>query len=132
MIRDDGPGLLFLPVKLMKDAKHPVGTECMPLNKARVVHYASDQAVKQGKAVTVLTYLHGVREAENALPEILEFGDVDLIELTSLKPLDLDTIETSLKRTHKLAILDESTLSGGGGAAAPPSPHWSPSASSIH
>ncbi|KAH8052350.1 pyruvate dehydrogenase [Aureococcus anophagefferens] len=37
MIRDDGPGILFTPVKLMKDAKVPcdVGT-CMPLNKALV------------------------------------------------------------------------------------------------
>ena len=43
-------------------------------------------------------------------------GDVDLIELRSLKPLDVETIRTSLKRTHKLAILDESTYSGGVGA----------------
>jgi pyruvate/2-oxoglutarate/acetoin dehydrogenase E1 component len=41
---------------------------------------------------------------------------MDLIELRSLKPLDLETIEQSLKRTHKLIILDESTLSGGVGA----------------
>jgi pyruvate/2-oxoglutarate/acetoin dehydrogenase E1 component len=41
---------------------------------------------------------------------------VDLIELTCLKPFDKATIETSLKRTHKLAILDESTRSGGVGA----------------
>jgi len=42
--------------------------------------------------------------------------DVDLIELRCLKPLDLDTIRTSLERTHKCAILDESTNSGGVGA----------------
>ena len=42
--------------------------------------------------------------------------DIDLIELRSLKPLDVESIRTSLKRTHKLAILDESTLSGGVGA----------------
>lgn len=42
--------------------------------------------------------------------------DIDLIELRSLKPLDIDTIATSLKRTHKCAILDESTNSGGVGA----------------
>ena len=42
--------------------------------------------------------------------------DIDLIELTTLKPLDMETIRTSLARTHKVAILDESTLSGCVGA----------------
>merc|ERR1719331_1126632 len=118
MIRDDGPGMLFTPVKLMKDEKVPVdvGT-CLPLNKAHLMSRASDQSVSSSKAVTVLTYLHGVREAVNSIQEIQAAGhDIDLIELRSLKPLDLDTIRESLSRTHKLVILDESTQSGGVGA----------------
>lgn len=120
MIRDDGPGILFLPVKMMKEVKGSVdlGT-CMPLNKAAVLHKASDESVAKGKAVTVLTYLHGVKESQIALEEIRKAdpeADIDLIELRTLKPLDLDTIRTSLARTHKAAILDESTLSGGVGA----------------
>ena len=120
MIRDNGPGILFLPVKMMKESKGTLALgECMPLNKAAVLHKASDESVKKGKAVTVLTYLHGVKEAQISLKEIQERNegcDIDLIELRSLKPLDLDTIRESLKRTHKVAILDESTLSGGVGA----------------
>ncbi|CAH0376919.1 unnamed protein product [Pelagomonas calceolata] len=119
MIRDDGPGMLFTPVKLMKDEKVPVdvGT-CLPLNKAHLMSKASDASVSSSKAVTVLTYLHGVREAVNAIAEIQGNGhDIDLIELRSLKPLDLDTIRESLSRTHKLCILDESTQSGGVGAS---------------
>jgi pyruvate/2-oxoglutarate/acetoin dehydrogenase E1 component len=119
MIRDDGPGMLFTPVKLMKDEKVPVdvGT-CLPLNKAHLMAKASDQSVSSSKAVTVLTYLHGVREAVNSIQEIQAAGhDIDLIELRSLKPLDLDTIRESLARTHKLVILDESTQSGGVGAS---------------
>jgi TPP-dependent pyruvate/acetoin dehydrogenase alpha subunit/pyruvate/2-oxoglutarate/acetoin dehydrogenase E1 component len=119
MIRDDGPGMLFTPVKLMKDEKVPVdvGT-CVPLNKAHLMAKASDQSVSSSKAVTVLTYLHGVREAVNSIQEIQAAGhDIDLIELRSLKPLDLDTIRESLARTHKLVILDESTQSGGVGAS---------------
>ena len=119
MIRDDGPGMLFTPVKLMKDEKVPVdvGT-CLSLNKAHLMSKASDASVSSSKAVTVLTYLHGVREAVNAIPEIQAAGhDIDLIELRSLKPLDLDTIQESLARTHKLVILDESTQSGGVGAS---------------
>ena len=52
-----------------------------------------------------------------AVDEIVAEGfDVDLIELRCLKPLDMETIRTSLERTNKLAILDESTKSGGVGA----------------
>ncbi|KAH8070736.1 pyruvate dehydrogenase [Aureococcus anophagefferens] len=118
MIRDDGPGILFTPVKLMKDAKVPcdVGT-CMPLNKA-ARSSRGPGAVANGDAVTVLTHLHGVREAVNAIPDINANGnDIDLIELRSLKPIDMDTIAASLSKTHKLCILDESTLSGGVGAS---------------
>jgi pyruvate/2-oxoglutarate/acetoin dehydrogenase E1 component len=120
MIRDNGPGILFLPVKMMKETKGPVtlGT-CLPLNKAVYLHRASDEAVKSGKAVTVLAYLHGVKEAYLSLEAIKAANqgvDIDLIELRSLKPLDIDTIRESLKRTHKVAIIDESTLSGGVGA----------------
>jgi len=120
MIRDNGPGILFLPVKMMKETKGSCDVgKCMPLNKAEVLHTASDASVASGKAVTVLTYLHGVKESQLAIKEILEKDPtvgVDLIELRSLKPLDMETIKASLSRTHKVAILDESTLSGGVGA----------------
>ena len=117
MIRDDGPGILFTPVKTMKEAKGYVPLDhCLPLNKAHVIHTASDEAVKAGKAVTVLTYLHGVKEANMVVEEIRAEGmDVDVLEMRSLKPLDIASIRESLARTHKLTILDESTHSGGVG-----------------
>merc|ERR1719201_1946193 len=118
MIRDDGPGILFTPVKQMKETKGSVALDqCLPLNKVAYLHKASEESVKAGKAVTVLTYLHGVKEANNVLAEIQAEGmDIDLLEMRSLKPLNIETIRESLKRTHKVAILDESTNSGGVGA----------------
>jgi len=118
MIRDNGPCFLFAPVKMMKESKGTVELgKCLPINKGFLLHKASDDTVKSGKAVTVLTYLHGVKEAQMAIDSIREEGfDIDLIELRSLKPLDMDIIETSLARTNKLCILDESTKSGGVGA----------------
>jgi len=118
MIRDNGPCILFCPVKMMKAVSSSVDVgKCLPLNKAAVLHKASDAAVAEGKAVTVLTYLHGVKESEMAVEAIMAEGcDVDLIELRSLKPLDMATIAESLRRTHKVVILDESTQSGGVGA----------------
>jgi TPP-dependent pyruvate/acetoin dehydrogenase alpha subunit/pyruvate/2-oxoglutarate/acetoin dehydrogenase E1 component len=120
MIRDNGPGILFLPVKMMKEVKGSIDHgHCLPLNKAVLLHTASEEAVRKGKAVTVLTYLHGVKESQIAIESLKQQDpeiDIDLIELRSLKPLDMETIRNSLKRTHKAAILDESTLSGGVGA----------------
>lgn len=118
MIRDNGPGILFLPVKMMKSVKTQLALDvCMPLNKAAVLHEASEAAVSGNNAVTVLTYLHGVKEAQEALTAVQAAGhDMDLIELRSLKPLDMETIAWSLQRTHKVIILDESTHSGGVGA----------------
>jgi TPP-dependent pyruvate/acetoin dehydrogenase alpha subunit/pyruvate/2-oxoglutarate/acetoin dehydrogenase E1 component len=119
MIRDNGPCFLFAPVKMMKESKGKVDLgKCMPLNKAALLHEASAASVKARKAVTVLTYLHGVKEAQASIAAIQEEGfDIDLIELRTLKPLDMDTIAKSLGRTNKLTILDESTKTGGVGAS---------------
>lgn len=118
MIRDNGPCFLFAPVKMMKESKGKVELgKCAPLNKAALLHEADKACVESGNAVTVLTYLHGVKESMMSIEAIQEEGfDIDLIELRSLKPLDMETIKTSLSRTHKLVILDESTKSGGVGA----------------
>ena len=105
MIRDNGPGILFLPVKMMKETKGTIAVgSCMPLNKDVIIHKASDEAVAKGRAVTVLTYLHGVKEGKMALEEIQKRDpsvDIELIELRSLKPLDMETISASIARTHR-------------------------------
>ncbi|EEH51581.1 uncharacterized protein MICPUCDRAFT_30110 [Micromonas pusilla CCMP1545] len=117
MIRDNGPGVLLLPVKLMKTRGPCEVDNFLPLHKATLQHEASAASIAAGKAVTVLTYLHGTKESEDAIETLTAEGyDVDLIELTCLKPFDKETIQASLARTHKLAILDESTRSGGVGA----------------
>ena len=100
MIRDDGPGILFTPVKQMKDVKSFVPVDvCQPLNKAKVLHSASEASVKARKAVTVLTYLHGVKEANLALEEIQAEGlDIDLLEMRS--PL-LDVARSAAPRAQQ-------------------------------
>ena len=117
MIRDNGPGVLLLPVKLMKTRGPCVVDNFLPLHKATVHRTASQASIDAGKAVTVLTYLHGTKEAEDAIDQLNAEGyDCDLVELTCLKPFDAETVRTSLARTHKVCILDESTRSGGVGA----------------
>jgi len=117
MIRDNGPGVLLLPVKMMKTRGPCNPNQFLPLHKSTQHATASDAAVKANKAITVVTYLHGVKESEEAMKELAASGiEFDFIEMTCMKPVDWRTIQASLERTHKLIILDESTRTGGVGA----------------
>ena len=61
--------------------------------------------------------IFGVQDAQLVIDELNGMDlDIDLIDLRTLKPLDMGPIQASLERTHKLCILDESTRSGGVGA----------------
>ena len=76
----------------------------IPFGKARLV--------KEGTAVTIVTYglgVHWAIELLNAHPEI----SADLIDLRTLAPLDVDAIFTSVKKTGRAFILHEDTLTGG-------------------
>lgn len=117
MIRDNGPGVLLLPVKMMKSRGPCNPNQFLPLHKSTQHNTASEASVKANKAITVVTYLHGVKESEEAMSELASSGiEFDFIEMTCMKPVDWRTIQKSLERTHKLIILDESTRTGGVGA----------------
>jgi len=69
---------------------------------------------RQGNAVTILAYGTMVHVAETAAAET--DVDAEIIDLRSLLPLDLDTIETSVKKTGRCVIVHEATLTSGFGA----------------
>jgi 2-oxoisovalerate dehydrogenase E1 component beta subunit len=69
---------------------------------------------RHGEAVTILAYGTMVHVAESA---VAETGiDAEIIDLRTLLPLDLDTIETSVKKTGRCVIVHEATLTSGFGA----------------
>lgn len=71
--------------------------------------------ISEGDDVTIVTYGMGVHWAKNLLktnPEI----SADLIDLRILLPWDKETVENSVKKTGKVIILHEDTLTGGIGA----------------
>jgi 2-oxoisovalerate dehydrogenase E1 component beta subunit len=92
-------------------AKHPLGevTEGhyrIPLGKAAIR--------RPGAACTVLTYGTMVYVAEAAAQET---GiDAEVIDLRTLLPLDLETIEASVKKTGRCLVVHEATLTSGFGA----------------
>ncbi|MFM7425235.1 MAG: alpha-ketoacid dehydrogenase subunit beta [Elainella sp.] len=109
-IRDDNPVLFFEHVLLYNLKENlPEEEYVLPLDKA--------ERVRKGKDVTILTYSrmrHHVMAAVKTLEK--EGFDPEVIDLISLKPLDFDTIGESVRKTHRVIIVEECMKSGGIGA----------------
>ena len=84
----------------------PEGYYSVPLDKAAIV--------REGKAVTILTYGTTVWVAQAAAEDA---GiDAEVIDLRSLWPLDLDAIVASVRKTGRCIVLHEATRTCGFGA----------------
>jgi pyruvate dehydrogenase E1 component beta subunit len=109
-IRDDNPVLFFEHVLLynLKDDL-PEKEYICPLDKAEVV--------RQGSDVTILTYSRMRYHVLRAVETLEKQGyDPEVIDLISLKPLDFETIAPSIRKTHKVVIVEECMRTGGIGA----------------
>ncbi len=109
-IRDDNPVLFFEHVLLynLKDDL-PEEEYLLPLDKAEVV--------RPGKDVTILTYSRMRHHVIQAVKTLEKQGyDPEVIDIISLKPLDFDTIGTSVRKTHRVIIVEECMRTGGIGA----------------
>jgi pyruvate dehydrogenase E1 component beta subunit len=109
-IRDDNPVLFFEHVLLynLKDDL-PDDEYVLPLDKAEIV--------REGKDVTILTYSRMRHHCTQAVKEIEKQGyDPEIIDLISLKPFDMETVSKSVRKTHKVIIVEECMKTGGIGA----------------
>ena len=62
-----------------------------------------------GKDVTIVSFGKILKEAVKAINELKKEGiEAELIDLRTIRPLDMDTIIDSVKRTNRLVILEES------------------------
>jgi len=109
-IRDGNPVLFFEHVLLYNLKEDlPAGEYLVPLNKAEVV--------RQGKDVTILTYSRMRHHAMQAAKTLEKDGyDPEIIDLISLKPLDFETISASVRKTHRVIVVEECMKTGGIGA----------------
>jgi 2-oxoisovalerate dehydrogenase E1 component len=110
---DDGNPVLFLEHKwLYRNAKGPVpgGHSAVPIGRARIV--------RPGTRATVVAYGVAVRWALDAAAALAEAGDGDLevIDLRSLRPWDDELVLESVRRTSRALVAHEAPLSGGFGA----------------
>ncbi len=109
-IRDDNPVLFFEHVLLYNLKENlPDDEYVLPLDKAEMV--------RKGKDVTILTYSRMRHHCTQALKEIEKQGyDPEIIDLISLKPFDMETISESVRKTHKVIVVEECMKTGGIGA----------------
>ncbi len=103
-------GLYWSKVPGTDAAKCPEPSEdyVIPLGKARTVIEASEDAVKYGESVAVITYGMGVYWASNAAKQF--DNQVEVIDLRTLNPCDDEAIFNATKKHGKVIVLTEETL----------------------
>lgn len=103
---DPNPVMFFEHKALYRSINEDVSDDYynIPFGKARLV--------KQGSDLTIITYGLGVHWALELLNENKDIS-ADLIDLRTLAPLDTDAIYESVKRTGKVLVLHEDTITGG-------------------
>ncbi|MEO3999735.1 pyruvate dehydrogenase complex E1 component subunit beta [Mesorhizobium sp. CAU 1732] len=101
-IRDPNP-VIFLENEILYGQTFDVpklDDFVLPIGKARV-H-------KQGKDVTIVSFGIGMTYVVKAEAELRAMGlDVEIIDLRTIRPLDFDTILTSVKKTNRLVVVEE-------------------------
>ncbi|EJF86142.1 pyruvate dehydrogenase complex E1 component subunit beta [Bartonella rattimassiliensis] len=101
-IRDDNP-VIFLENEILYGHQFDVpqlDDFLVPIGRARI-H-------KSGQDVTIVACGIGMHYAVQALPEIEKLGiDVELIDLRTIRPMDLPTILSSVKKTGRLVTIEE-------------------------
>lgn len=109
-IRDDDPVMFFQHKKLFaKEGPVPEDDYVIQLGQAAVK--------REGKDVSLLCYgasYYLCLEAATALGQ--NNIDAEIVDLRTLKPLDMDTVSQSIRKTHRAVIVHEACLTGGFGA----------------
>lgn len=77
----------------------------VPIGKARVVQHANDELIEKGESCTIITYGRGVHWSIEASKQYS--GRVEILDLRSLSPIDINAIETSVKRHNKVLLVTE-------------------------
>jgi len=72
---------------------------------------------QEGRHLTIVAWAPAIVDARRALPDLAEAGiSVELIDPRSLKPLDLDTIVRSVRKTGRLLVVEHGHYTGGFGS----------------
>jgi pyruvate/2-oxoglutarate/acetoin dehydrogenase E1 component len=105
-IRDDNP-VLFFEHKRLYSTKGPAGDGGdYVLGRAAVVREGSD--------VTLVSAMKGVHDCLAAADLLAEQGtSAEVIDLRTVRPLDIETIVRSVEKTNRIAVVEEGPRTGG-------------------
>ena len=106
-IRNDNP-VIFIEHKLLYNTKGPVpeGEYLVPIGVAEIK--------RPGSQVTIVASSRMVLFSLSAAEKLADEGiDVEVVDMRTLKPLDMETIGNSVRKTHRLLIVNEGVHSGG-------------------
>ncbi len=106
-VRDDNP-VFFLENKRLYPIKGPVptGEYLIPLGTADVK--------RRGRDVTIVATSYQVHNALAAAAELAQDGiEAEVIDPRTLSPLDVEPIAESVRRTHRLIVVNEGCRTGG-------------------
>jgi len=110
-ILDEGPVLFFEGMSLSHASRAPVPNDAFetPIGQARVA--------RDGRDITVVAVGSSVPLAMSAAAELtLEGIELDIVDLRTLRPIDRNTITSSVRRTRRLITVHEAWVAGGIGA----------------
>jgi pyruvate dehydrogenase E1 component beta subunit len=110
-IRDPDPVLFIEPERLYRKGRADVPDDdyTVPFGQARVV--------REGKDVTVIAWSAAVEVCERSAERLAGEGvSIELIDLRTLVPLDVETMTRSVMKTGRAVVVHEAVLSAGFGA----------------
>jgi pyruvate dehydrogenase E1 component beta subunit len=88
-----------------------------PVDRAAIGSIGRAEMVRHGADATVVSTLMMLDRSRSAAELLAAEGlDIEVIDLTWLRPLDLATIEASVQRTGRLLVVEEQVHAGGWGA----------------
>jgi len=109
-IRDDDPVMFFQHKKLFaREGPVPAGDFTIPLGQAAVK--------RPGRDITLICYGSGYYLCKEAAAELNGMNiEAEIVDLRTLKPLDMHTVAGSIKKTGRAVIVHEACRTGGFGA----------------
>lgn len=107
-IRDPDPVIFFEPKRIYRAFREevPEAEYTVPIGKARVV--------REGGEMTMVSWGATVVQCMNAIEA--SGRDIELIDLRTINPLDMDTVATSVNKTGRAIIAHEAPMTCGIGA----------------
>ena len=110
-IRNPDPVVFLEPKRIYRLVKQevPDNGEALPLDVCFTI--------RPGNDVTIVTWGAMTHDSLIAADQLAEQGvSAEVIDVATLKPLDIETISESVERTGRCVIVHEAPLSGGWGA----------------